>query len=52
MPRKLQIWMEVWFSSHETELDAARNVSHIIQKENLITYWNNLQQVHQPRDDP
>lgn len=45
MPRKLQIWIEVWFSSHAEELDATRNVSDIIQNGDLITYLNNVEKV-------
>lgn len=45
MPRKLRIWIEVWFSSHAEDLDATRNESHIIQNDDLITYLNNVEKV-------
>jgi len=51
VPRKLRIWIEVWFSSHAEELDATRNVSHIIQNDDLITYLNNAEKsFYQPGD--
>jgi len=42
VPRKLGIWVKVWFSSRAEELDATLNVSHIIQNDDLITYLNDV----------